>query len=78
MMFQQESLNLSSGFLIGTDVTILGVPTFQYVSLAAFVSYDTNRDFRGTAIIRSVECNRRNRITAKALLSPFEQRVLIS
>jgi hypothetical protein len=78
MMFQQESLNLSSGFLVSTDVTLLSVPSFQYVSLAAFVSYDTNRDLRGTAIIRSVECNRRNRITAKALPSPFAQRVFIS
>jgi len=78
MIFQQECLNLLSGFLVITDINILGVPTLQYVSVAAFVSYDTNRNLRGTAVIRSVECNRRNRITTKALLSPFAQRVLIS
>jgi hypothetical protein len=77
-VLQQKSLNLSTRFLVGTDVMTLGVPSFQYVSLAAFLSYDSNSDLRSTAIVWTVESNRSHRVTAKALSRPFEQRVFCS
>ena len=75
-MFQQESLNLSGGVFVRTNVTFVGVPSFQDVSRAAFVSDDTHSDLCRMMIVRPIESNRRDRITAKAFLGPFEQRVL--
>jgi len=75
-MFQQESLNPLGSFFVRTNVTIVVVPPFQDVSRAAFMSYDTNSNHCRMMIVRTIESNRRDWITAKAFLGPFDQTVL--
>jgi hypothetical protein len=76
LVFQQEGLNLSASLFVRTNVTVVGVPSFQDVSSAAFVSHNANRDLRRMTIVWTIESNRGDWITTKALLGFLEQRVL--
>ena len=75
LMFGQERANLLSDFVVRADITIVDKPSFHVIGFRAFARHDANGDLRCPLVIRTVEGNRRDRITAKAFAGPFEQRV---
>ena len=78
LMFGQERANLSSDFVVRANITIVDKPSFHVIRFRAFARHDANGDLRCPLVIRTVEGNRRDRITAKAFTRSFEQRVLSS